>query len=143
MGSSEITFRLNSIRTEQFAIIEDIYNEGDIVNLESGFNFGSNFNERIIAVSTKHKFISPQGVFLIAEVCCVFLLNEDSWLSVYNTEKSILTIPKGLATHLLVLTIGTARGVLHAKTENTPYNRFFLPTLNVSEKVKEDVVINK
>ena len=41
--------------------------------------------------------------------------------------------------HLSVITVGTARGVLHAKTENTPFNKFVLPTINVTELVKEDV----
>lgn len=39
-----------------------------------------------------------------------------------------------------MLTIGTARGVLHSKTESTPFNSFLLPTLNVNELVKKDVV---
>ena len=39
-----------------------------------------------------------------------------------------------------MLTIGTTRGVLHSKTENTPFNSFLLPTLNVNELVKKDVV---
>lgn len=39
-----------------------------------------------------------------------------------------------------MLTIGTTRGVLHSKTENTPFNSFLLPTLNVMELVKKDVV---
>ena len=37
--------------------------------------------------------------------------------------------------------MGTLRGVLHAKVENTPYNMFILPTINVTELVKEDIVI--
>lgn len=39
-----------------------------------------------------------------------------------------------------MLTIGTARGVLHSKTENTTFNQFLLPTLNVNELVQKDVI---
>ena len=40
-----------------------------------------------------------------------------------------------------MLTIGTARGVLHSKTENTPYNKYLLPTLNVSDLVNNDLIL--
>jgi hypothetical protein len=41
-----------------------------------------------------------------------------------------------------MLTVGTARGVLHAKTENTKYNRYVLPTINVASMIKNDAVFN-
>lgn len=141
MKANEISFKLHTIKTEQFAIIEDIYNENDPVQLQSNYRFGSITAENLVAVIVNYKFRSPNGVFLTIEVSCFFKIKPESWESIYNAEKLELTLPKEIATHLLVLVIGTARGVLHAKTENTPYNRFFLPTLNVSENIKEDVVI--
>ncbi len=142
MSTNEISFKLHSIKTEQFAIIEDIYNEADSVQLESNYRFGSVVSEKLIAVLVNYKFKTTKGVFLTIEVSCMFGIKPDSWNSIYIVEKSELILPKAIATHLLVLVIGTARGVLHAKTENTPYNRFILPTLNVSESIKEDVVIS-
>jgi hypothetical protein len=142
MSTNEISFKLHSIKTEQFAIIEDIYNETDSVQLESNYRFGSAVAEKLVAVLVNYKFKTPKGVFLIIEVSCMFGIKPDSWDSIYSVEKLELILPKAIATHLLVLVIGTARGVLHAKTENTPYNRFILPTLNVSESIKEDLVIS-
>ena len=46
-------------------------------------------------------------------------------------------------THLIVLTIGTVRGILHAKTEGTKYNSYILPTINVAELIKTDIVFSK
>jgi hypothetical protein len=143
MSTNEISFKLHSIKTEQFAIIEDIYSEADPVQLESNYRFGSVVAEKLVAVFVNYKFKTPKGVFLIIEVSCMFGIKPDSWDSIYNGEKLVLILPKVIATHLLVLVIGTTRGVLHAKTENTPYNRFFLPTLNVSENIKEDIVISE
>jgi hypothetical protein len=40
-----------------------------------------------------------------------------------------------------MLTIGTTRGVLHAKTEHTLFNQYLLPTINVNDIVKEAVEI--
>jgi hypothetical protein len=143
MKSTEISFKLHNIKTEQFAIIEDVYNEGDSVQLESNYRFGTITVDKVVAVMVNYKFKCPNGVFLVIEVACFFKIKEESWNSIYNQDNSELVLPKEIATHLLVLTIGTTRGVLHAKTENTFYNRFFVPTLNVSENIKEDIVISE
>ncbi len=37
-----------------------------------------------------------------------------------------------------MLCVGTARGILHAKTEGTAFNDFILPAINVEELVEED-----
>jgi hypothetical protein len=39
-----------------------------------------------------------------------------------------------------MITVGTCRGILHAKTENTKFNQFLIPTINVAELIKEDSV---
>lgn len=142
MSTNDISFKLHAIKTEQFAIIEDTYNESDSVQLQSNYRFGAVVSEHLVAVMVNYKFKSPKGVFLTIEVSCLFDIKPESWTIIYNAEKSELILPKAIATHLLILTIGTTRGVLHAKTENTPYNRFILPALNVSESIKEDVVIS-
>ncbi len=51
-------------------------------------------------------------------------------------------MPKDFMRQLLVITIGTARGVLHTKTENTPFNRFLLPILDATNLIKEDVELD-
>lgn len=141
MNTNDILFKLHAIKTEQFAIIEDAYNEAEAVQLESNYRYGSVVSEQLIAVMVNYKFKSSKAVFLTIEVSCLFNIKPASWELIFNVEKSELVLPKAIATHLLVLTIGTTRGVLHAKTENTLYNRFLLPTLNVSESIKEDVII--
>ena len=43
--------------------------------------------------------------------------------------------------HLVLLTIGTLRGVLHCKTENTEFEDLKLPTINVNELIPNDIEI--
>lgn len=43
--------------------------------------------------------------------------------------------------HLTTIMVGTARGILHAKTENTLFNQFLLPTIDVTELVTDDVIM--
>jgi len=40
---------------------------------------------------------------------------------------------------MTVLTIGTARGVLHAKLEKIGFEKFILPTLDISNMIEEDM----
>lgn len=39
---------------------------------------------------------------------------------------------------MAVLAVGTTRGILHTNTENTPFNQFLIPAINVAQLVKED-----
>jgi hypothetical protein len=142
MSTTDIQFKLHTIKTEQFAIIDDVSINSDPITLDSNYRFGAIGAERIVTVVVNYKFKTPKGVFLIIEVSCMFDIKPESWNSIINNEKLSLILPKEIATHLLVLTIGTTRGILHAKTENTLYNRYFVPTLNVSNSIQEDIVIS-
>lgn len=137
---NKIGFALKKITTEQFAIIESAYKEGDLVDLKAGLRFGINFEHNIISVVFSTNLFQEKSPFLIIEVGCHFNITTEAWNSFYNESKTELIIPKGFIGHLVMLTIGTTRGVLHSKTENTPLNSFLLPTLNVNELVKKDVV---
>lgn len=137
---NKIGFALKKITTEQFAIIESSYKEGDVVDLKAGLRFGINFDNKIISVIFSTSLIQEKSPFLIIEVGCHFKITAEAWDSFYNESKTDLVVPRGFIGHLVMLTIGTTRGVLHSKTENTPFNSFLLPTLNVNELVKEDVV---
>tara|TARA_R110002051_G_C8717257_1_gene496258 strand:+ start:1330 stop:1788 length:459 start_codon:yes stop_codon:yes gene_type:complete len=137
---NKIGFALKKITTEQFAIIDSAYKEGDLVDLKAGLRFGVNFENNIISVIFSTNLIQKKSPFLIVEVGCHFNITNEAWLSFYNDPKTELIVPRGFIGHLVMLTIGTTRGVLHSKTENTPFNSFLLPTLNVNELVKKDVV---
>ena len=77
--------------------------------------------------------------FLLLEAGCIFGVSPQSWESFIQPDAKIILIPEGFLTHLSVITTGTCRGILHSKTEGTAYNRFLLPTINVTELVKGDI----
>lgn len=74
----------------------------------------------------------------ILEIANHFQIDENSWKS-FEIKDGKLILPQGFATHLLVFTLGTLRGVLHAKTENTEFNKYFLPTINTTEMIQGDL----
>ncbi len=50
-------------------------------------------------------------------------------------------MPKNFAQHIGVITVGTARGILHTKTEGTILNSLIIPSINVLELVPNDIII--
>jgi hypothetical protein len=133
-----IGFTLRKITTEQFALVESGPKEDDI-GLEVKLGFKVDRERKIIAVFTTLKFNSEKTIHIILEVGCHFKIEETAWES-FNSGAQII-VPKGFMSHLSMLTVGTARGVLHAKTENTEYNKFMLPAINVTDLIKDDVLL--
>ncbi|PZO31280.1 MAG: hypothetical protein DCF13_01470 [Flavobacteriaceae bacterium] len=141
-NKDQISFGLRSITTEQFAIIESAFDKSnEKVELGNGLRFGFNLEKRSIIVLLSVNFNQDKGPFLILEIGCYFEIIKEDWDKLYNPDHAEIKLPIALARHLVVLAMGTLRGVLHAKVENTSFNMFLLPTINVTEFVKEDVVI--
>jgi hypothetical protein len=138
----KIGFLLNKITTDQFAIIESSYKDNEEVQFNYGLNFGFDKETRIIAIFFKFNLQQEGNPFLIIEVGGHFLIEPKTWNTFFNSDSEIITIPKNFMQHLAVITIGTSRGILHTKTENTIFNKFILPTVNVTEMIKEDVVFS-
>lgn len=136
----QVGFILRHIKTEQFAIIEENCKHTHGGNLTTRLNFGLDNENRMVEARVLFRFAEEPGkFFLIIEAACHFEVKEEAWESFIHMDEKKIILPCGFAQHLLVLTIGTVRGILHAKTEGTPYNQFVLPTINVSEMLKEDV----
>jgi hypothetical protein len=139
---NKIGFKLEKINTEQFAIIESSYDEcNDDIGLEANVKFGTSTEDSAVISIIKFQFEQKEKPFLIIEVSCEFSIEEDKW-GEFSNGKTI-DIPKGFLAHLAMITVGTTRGVLHSKTDNTKFNELILPTLNVSEMITEDGAFEK
>lgn len=99
--------------------------------------FGLNSDDKIFSITPKYTFESNSKPFISIQVSCYFKVEDEAWQSFIKENKIIF--PKGFIAHMSMITVGTSRGVLHTKTENTIFNEFILPTLNVSKMVSEDV----
>ena len=142
MEELKVVFILRKISTQQFATIDTNCVENTIIKLGTEIKYGIDEKHRMIACHSRIQFISNDLPFIIIHLSCEFELIEDSWHNFVDVSHNLLKLPVGFMQHLAVITIGTARGVLHAKTENTKYNQYFLPTINVTDLVKEDFVFN-
>jgi len=140
MSGNNIGFKLVGIKTEQFAIMEDSYSEKKNVGFGSGFQFKVKRSEHRIGVYSTFQFEQGKNTFIKLVVSCHFEIKDTTWMEFIEGES--IRVPAGFARHLAMLTVGTSRGILHCKTEGTPFNVFLLPTINVTEVVKKDVLFN-
>ena len=139
MEKTKVSFVLKKIVTDQFATFEGTDLDDENIKINAEINFGINEANKIAVCFTRFQYLSQESPFIIIHVNCQFGVEEAAWINFVDNEKNVITFPKGFMAHIAVITIGTTRGVLHAKTENTKFNKYFLPTINVNELVKEDI----
>ncbi|REG78222.1 hypothetical protein [Algoriphagus antarcticus] len=137
-----IKFGLREIATLQFAILPDAY---DSSAEKFQYSFGINFSfpdieKRMICCSCLVKYEGKISPFLILEVAVYFEVEEESWDQLKGTKTNQIKLPKGTAHHMMSLTIGSARGILHSETKNTEFNRLILPTVNLNKLIDADVI---
>lgn len=135
-----IKFLLKGINTEQFAVIEKNFKEGDEVKISSALKVLANDEIRMIGVFVKIDFLQNDKSFIILENAGHFEISEESWPSVYNPETKVVTLPKGFSIHIAATVIGIARGYLLAKVEKIPSMRkIFVPLLDATKFIPSDL----
>lgn len=136
-----LSFTLSGITTDEFAILEDSYMEGDQVNMGTFVNFGHNIDHHVIGIQVKFQFEQNEKPFLVISATCSFQLQEEAWKSLVDENEQKIVLPEGFASHLAVITVGTVRGILYEKTRETPYKDYLIPPINLTDLIQEDVVI--
>ncbi len=135
---AKISFALIKIVTEQFAILNEYFKEGNETNLNTKLSFGIDEATKTLLVSALVRFEQNNNPFLVLEISCYFLIKPETW-TLFTEENKKTIFPKFFLEHLLVVTIGALRGILHAKTENTAFNTFILPMLAVNKLITGDI----
>ena len=135
-----IKYNLRGVSIEQFATVFEP--TGDNIQLNLNIPIRTNYEERTIAVGANIQFLVQNKLFLVAEVLCHFIIEEDSWNRITDNKTKDAVLPKGMVSNLARIAISTSRGALCAKTENTPYSKFFLPLIEMPEEQGEDLIIS-
>lgn len=143
MGKNKETvvpFALIGISTEEFATLKSNYNsDEDELQIGLDIEVRTNPNSHAVGIFTRFEFIQKSQPIMVIQCACHFSLDTTYWDS--QIEGESITLTKSLLTHLLVLTVGTARGIIHAK-KPTWMEGVLLPTFNVSDYIKEDMIFS-
>ncbi len=141
MAKKNIKFNFSGLQTNQFAIIKEAYDEEAPIKIKYGVGVDAEKETKSLLFRFRCEFTVNDNPFLIIAVTGEFKISPEDWKKSLNEDEEVLEIPKGFVLHMGVLTVGAARGILHAKVERTPFFNFVLPTLNLTEVIKEDPVI--
>lgn len=140
---NEIGFRLNQIEKKQFATLGDVPAPSSIIHENIEFAFGVLQEEKIIGCLFHYTLLGDgDKPFLTIQVSCDFKINQENWQQLAGETKSDIKLPKGFAQHLAGITVGTARGILHNETENTPFNEYPVGLINLKDIFTDDAVID-
>lgn len=140
---NNLGFAFSGIKTQQFAIIEEAYKKTGTFELAVNVGFSLDESNRTIIISVEFSFYKKETPFIILALDCFFEINKTGWSKLSHPDELSYIIPKTLSQHLTVLSVGTARGVLHAKTEGTIFNDYVLPTVDITKIVNKDVTVSQ
>jgi hypothetical protein len=139
--NNNIQFAIYKIDTMQFAILSEELNEASLT-IKSGVAFGVDEHNRIVRVAFKYEFQSMEITALILEVAMEFQVSEECFTKQIQSAQSYI-LPKAFATHLAMIVVSTARGILHEKTKGKVLNSFPLALIDLTESITEDVILDR
>ena len=133
-------FRMFRIQTNQFASFKDNLPDSEDLGFQIGLNFKYADKGQKIACTMMFVLCDNSEKLLILEITCEFEILEEDWK--LFCKDNIVTIPKDTLEFFALHTVGTARGILHCKTEGTSFNGVIIPPINVAEIIDQNIVIN-
>lgn len=134
-----IKYRIAQIRTPQFAIFPDNYDKQKDVNIHVGVSFNVTNPLHLIKCIFHVDYSQGERPLMKTVVECVFEIAKEAAEEIKKTGKIKVEFLRYVGT----ITVGTARGVIAAKTENTEINHLVLPPVNLVEHLKEDLVLEE
>lgn len=140
-----IKFQLVHIDTPQFAILTDNYQENCEIQFNHDFKVGADDEINTVKIELGAYFLCESQIFIKYSVECIFEIETNDFKNFYKPKLDQLILPKEFITHLMMLTIGIARGSLFEKLRSTKFNEMnlYLPSINLKGLVKGDVSLDK
>lgn len=135
-------YELKSISTVQYAFLEDVYDPApaSMLSIDPTIAFEKNIRLFTVSVGVQLRIWQhDNNPFLVLEITNDFGFSPDDWAKM-DAETGFI-LPRELAIILGLQVIATARGILHAKLEDTPISKFILPFINVREVFRDDMPI--
>lgn len=134
-----IGFRIQNIETLQYAILQESVDERKLA-FAINFSYGIDTASKIIRTIFRYELMHEEKPALLIEIAVDSGIDPNDFDEKINNTTGEYRIPEGLAVHLAMITVGTARGVLHEKTKDLPVGKYPIPTINVKQAINSDIV---
>ena len=130
----EFYFKLTSMEVLQFATLSDQFPIEDTSgHIQINYLFDPLSHTLICRLSFLLSLIAYNTPVLKAEMKSGFEIKEESLDQI--TKGNEISFPVNLLAHFASLTYSSLRGVILAKTENTPFNGFILPVQDMQAHI--------
>lgn len=134
-----IPYSISQIKTPQFAIFPDKFVNGEKTAMKVSVSFGIPKDLQQIKCNLDIQFLQGDTLLLTTVIECYFHISPEG---IENIRKAG-NIEKDFLRYMGTIAVGTARGVIAAKTENTILNGLVLPPINLVNLIKDDMVLPK
>lgn len=135
----KIPYRIVKIENNQFALFPEKYINGQEVKINISFNFAYSSDLKMIRCTSKINYLQSESVLLILENTTFFSIAPEGTANIQKDGK----VPVDFLRYMATIAVGTARGIIHAKTEGSVLNSVVLPPINLEEIIKDDMMISK
>ena len=135
----KIPYRIQAIKTAQFAIFPDKMNLGKNVDIGTQFQFGVSKELNNVRCISTIKYSQGDNLLMVLELHCFFDVAPDGVDQLKKEKK----LPVDFLRYIATIVVGTARGVIHARTESTVLNQIVLPPINLVDIIKNDFEFGK
>ena len=141
MNKKETTYKFNiqEIQTVEFATLTKSINPDKVIRLDTNLQFGIYPGLNGVICEITIELYEENKMILKLVTNCNFLVENVCWNNLKIDGNKIM-LPKKFLSHLAMISMGTTRGILHTKTENTVFNHFIIPLMNVVNLIEEDQI---
>ena len=132
-----IPYRISRIETVQFALFPDNFNNGQEVrvNTNCGYNVRSDVQQVRNVINVN--YLQEDKLLMVAELACYYDIAPEGVKSIKAEGK----IPVDFLRYMGSISVGTIRGLIHAKTEGSVLNPVVLPPVNLEEAIQNDMAL--
>ena len=132
---NQIQYRFRKIDVAQFAMFLENYTEQiQDVSFKTDTQFSFDKSQNVLCSRIDVAMFKDEQPLLKIEVCCYFEITAESIENLRQDEQYVFA--PAVLIQFASLCYGTLRGVMHAKTLNTPLNGFILPPIYFEEVIK-------
>ncbi|KLT68943.1 hypothetical protein [Flavobacterium sp. ABG] len=134
---------LLKLTTEQFFYSEHLpsaFKKSEI-EMNNSVQLGIEPSQLMLACLFRFEVTKDDKELLVIEAGAHFKAEKKDFDKLYNKKEKTFIIPLETTKIMLVVAIGAARGMLHAKTEGTEISGLIIPLIDPDSVIQTDVVI--
>lgn len=135
-----IAYRIVQVAVEDFKMLPQQLNEKEELGINTSFSFQANFDIKCIRCLSSFVFTKGADKLIELKLSCVFSIEPSIFESLYNADKTQLTVEAYFCRYMATIAVGAARGVIAAKTQGSSLEDVVLPPINLMETIKTDSV---